>query len=91
MPKWDWSYTVWSLWLLLFLALELPGEFKLVPWVTLSETSWHAETTYRILRTILFGLLLGLAVHIRFRTPLWHAEAGGLVIALVLHRLWGTG
>lgn len=79
--KWIASYAVWIVWILAFLALELPGYFRVVPWVTLSETSWHAEATYPVVRTILLGFLLGLLVHIVYRRPLWHAEAFGIAVA----------
>ena len=82
MSRWVWGYVVYGLWLLLFLGLELPGYFREVPWVTLSETSWHAEATYRVLPSIMFGFLLGLSVHIRYRVPLWHAVAFGVMVAL---------
>lgn len=82
------SDSIWAAWLLLFLVLELSAFFRLAPWVTLSETSWLNEREYPILKTILFGFLIGLAVHIRFSTGLWRTTLGGMVIALVLNYLW---
>ena len=82
------SDLVWAAWLLLFLVLELSAFFRLVPWVTLSETSWLNEKQYPILKTVLFGFLIGLAVHIRFSTGLWRTTLGGTLIAVVLNYLW---
>jgi hypothetical protein len=82
------SDAVWAGWLLLFLALELSAFFGLAPWQTLSGTAWMNEKMYPILRTILFGFLIGLAVHIRFTTGLWRTTLGGIIIALVLNVLW---
>lgn len=82
------SDLVWAAWLILFLVLELAAFFNAAPWHTLSETSWLNEHEYPILRTILFGFLIGLAVHIRFETGLWRTTAGGMAIAVVLNYLW---
>ena len=79
------SDLVWAAWLLLFLVLELSAFFRLVPWFTLSETSWLNEKQYPILKTVLFGFLVGLAVHIRFQTGLWKTSLGGSLIALVVN------
>jgi len=79
---------VWAVWLLAFLALEIPAALHLVPWDTLSRTSWIDEKLYPILRTALFGFLIGLAVHIRFATGLSRTTLGGILIALVLNYLW---
>lgn len=90
MTRLDRSDLIWALWLLLFLALEIPAALGLVPWYTLSHTSWVNEHIYPWLRPILWGFLVGLATHICYGTQLWKAETGGLVIALVLHFLWGA-
>lgn len=82
------SDLVWGSWLLLFLLLELGGFFRFFPWDTLSTTAWLNERSYPILKTVLFGFLIGLAVHIRFATGLWKTTLGGVVIALVLNYLW---
>jgi hypothetical protein len=82
------SDAIWAAWLALFLVLELSAFFGLAPWNTLSSTSWANEKMYPILKTILFGFLVGLAVHIRFQTGLWRTTLGGTVIALVLNYLW---
>lgn len=82
------SDVVWAVWLAAFLALEIPAALGLVPWFTLSRTSWIDERLYPILQTILFGFLIGLAVHIRLGTGLLRTTIGGAVIALVLNYLW---
>ena len=82
------SDAVWAAWLALFLVLELSAFFGLAPWVTLSETSWLNEKQYPILKTVLFGFLIGLAVHIRFSTGLGRTTLGGTLIAIVLNYLW---
>jgi hypothetical protein len=83
------SDAYWAVWIfILFLGPELAATFHLVPLYTLSNTAWINEKLYRWLPDLLFGLLIGLAVHIRFKTPLGHAEIGGLIIALVAHFVW---
>lgn len=89
MTRWNWSYLVWSLWLLEFLVLELSGLWRIVPWVTLSETSWHAEDTYRVLYVVLCGFLLGLTVHIISHVSFWRAMVFGLAVAALAHFLNG--
>lgn len=88
MTKLTRSDIVWATWLLLFLALEIPAALGIAPWDTLSRTSWLDEKLYPILQTILFGFLIGLAVHIRFSTGLLRTTLGGIVIALILNYLW---
>lgn len=82
------SDVVWGTLLVLFLLLEVPAAFHSVPWFTLSQTSWLNEHLHPILKTVLFGFLIGLAVHIRFGTELWRTTAGGALIALILNYLW---
>ena len=82
------SDLVWALWILLFLGLEIPAAAGIVPWDTLSRTSWLDERLYPILRTLLFGFLIGLAVHIRFATGLGRTTLGGVLVAVVLNYLW---
>lgn len=82
------SDIIWAGWLLLFLGLELAGFFGVAPWGTLSSTAWANEQEYPILRTILLGFLIGLAVHIRFETGLWRTTLGGTLIALAVNALW---
>jgi hypothetical protein len=79
---------VWAAWLVLFLALEIPAAVGHAPWNTLSETAWIDEQLYPILKTLLFGFLIGLAVHSRFGTGLFRTTIGGTLIALVLNYLW---
>ena len=89
MPSLTLSDAYWAFWIfVLFLGPELAATFHWIPMYTLSETSWVNEKLYRWLPDLLFGFLIGLAVHIRFKTPLGHAEAGGLIIALVAHYCW---
>lgn len=68
--------------------LEVLAAFAVVPWDTLSRTSWLNERLHPILKTLLFGFLIGLAVHIRFSTGLWRTTLGGVVIALIFNYLW---
>ena len=82
------SEIIWGLWIVLFLALEIPAALHLVSWDTLSQTAWLDEQKYTILKTILFGFLIGLGVHIRFGTGLLRTTVGGIVIALILNYLW---
>ena len=83
--RWAVSYGVWAAWILLFVALELPGWFRWSPWVTLSETSWHAEATYWPVRVLLFGFLIGLVTHIVFHGAMWRTQMLGLVVSLAAH------
>lgn len=87
MPGLSISDAVWAGWLCLFLVLELTGFFHVTPWNTLSSTAWANEERYPILRTILLGFLIGLAVHIRFQTGLWRTTLAGTVIALAVNAL----
>lgn len=84
------SNLVWIGFLLIFLLLELPAKDVggLWPWNSLSQTSWMNEQSYPWLRTILFGFLVGLAVHIRFTTGLFRATIGGVLLALAVNYLW---
>jgi hypothetical protein len=88
MSKLSLSDLVWATWLLLFLTLEIPAAVGHAPWNTFSETSWIDEQLYPILKTLLFGFLIGLAVHSRFGTGLFRTTIGGTLIALVLNYLW---
>lgn len=90
MSKLGLSQLYWAIWLFgLFLVPEVLAATGAIPMYTLSHTSWLDQEQYPILRTILFGGLIGLAVHIRFATKLGHAEAGGIGCALILQLLWG--
>jgi hypothetical protein len=84
--KWVWSYIVWGAgWLGLFLVAELLGEFRLAPWVTLSETVWHTDKTYPYVATTLFAVLLGLMAHFFYNRPLWTSILFGLVVSAMAH------
>ena len=88
MTKWEWGYVYWgAIWLGLgFLVAEILGELRVAPWLTLSETSWHAEQTYNPwLPVALFGLLIFLGLHILFRKPVALALIAGMLIALATH------
>ena len=63
------SRIVWGAWLLLFLVLEFAGFFRIVPWVTLSETVWDLEAKYRVLACLIAGGLFVLTLHLAFRWP----------------------
>jgi hypothetical protein len=82
------SDAVWAAWLVVFLVLELAAFFHLAAWDTLSQTAWLNEKLHPVLRTILFGFLIGLGVHIRYQTGLWRTTLGGVLVAVVLNYLW---
>lgn len=63
------SRLVWGGWLALFLVLEFLGLFRVVPWVTLSETVWDLEAKYRVLACLIAGGLFVLTLHLAFRWP----------------------
>ena len=64
------SRIVWGRWLAGFLFWELTGTLRWTPWRTLSETAWDVEAEYPGARELLQGFLLGLVIHIRYRTTL---------------------
>jgi hypothetical protein len=85
------SNLYWGTWIfLLFLVPELLAAAHVIPMYTLSHTSWLDQQNYPVLRTLIMGFLMGLAVHIRFATKFGPAEVGGMVIALAVHVLWGV-
>lgn len=61
------SLIVWGAWIAVFLALELPAAFHVTPWMTLSSTSWRAETWWEPVRLILEAFLAVLLLHICFK------------------------
>ena len=74
-PLFDWiqrwvSRIVWGEWFAEFLVREGLGDLPLVPWRTLSETAWDLEREYHGTQADLEDFLIGLAVHIRYRTTL---------------------
>lgn len=89
MTRWVWSYAYWGgVWLLAgFLVAELLGEFRLVPWVTFSETVWHATRTYPWVGPLVFATLIFLSVHFLYHREVWKSAAYGLVVAAVAHWL----
>lgn len=64
------SRLVWGRWLAGFLFWELTGTRRYTPWRTLSETAWDVEEEYPDTVRLLQAFLLGLAIHIRYRTTL---------------------
>jgi hypothetical protein len=84
------SEAYWGVWIfVLFLVPEVLAALGLTPMYTLSHTSWIDQQNYPILRTIIFGFLMGLAVHIRFATKFGPAELGGILIAVTAQLCWG--
>lgn len=71
------SRLVWGRWLAGFLFWELTGTRRWTPWRTLSETAWDLEAERPGTRRQLQGFLLGLAIHIRYRTTLKSSVALG--------------
>lgn len=80
-----WNYLVWPGWVGLFLVLELTGLFRLTPWTTLSEFSWHLEDEHWLIHAMFFGFLLGLSIHIVFKGEMWKTQLLGLAVALLAH------
>ena len=86
MKSWNASYVVWVAWLVLFLVLELtPYVWAGCPWTRLSDTSWHAERSYPVVRAIMLGFLVGLCIHIVYRVPMLQAQVFGLAFSLLTH------
>jgi len=74
------SRIVWARWLLGFLFWELLGTRRFTPWRTLSETAWDIEKEYPGTQRELEAFLLGLVVHIRYRTTLTSAVQWGVLL-----------
>lgn len=85
MSRWAWCYLIWAAWLVAFLGLELTGFWRLVPWITLSETSWHIEETYPYAYMAFAGFLIGLTVHITCHVSFWRAMTFGFGVAILAH------
>lgn len=81
------SYIAWGLWGLGFLLIEFLGEFRVFGWVTLSETSWALEAKSWLLHALFFGFLVGLLIHIVYKTEFWKALVVGWIVALLAHFL----
>lgn len=91
MTRWEWGYLVYGIWIFgIFLTLELLGLFGAAPWGTLTGTARHAEAHWRILDVVIFGFLIGLAVHIRFKASLGLAEAAAIGLSLLAHLALGA-
>lgn len=91
MKFWDLraSEIYWGAWIfLLFLVPEVLAGLHVLPIMTLSRTSWDEEGRFPVLRTVLFGFLIGLCIHIAFRTSLWKTELGSLAFAFLAHFVW---
>lgn len=71
-----WSYAIWGLGLLVFLAFELLGLARrgplkgFIPWETLSETVWALERWWWPLRGVMLVVGIDVLVHLLFGTPL---------------------
>lgn len=74
------SRIVWGQWLAGFLVREGLGTLRWTPWRTLSETAWDVEREYPGAQRLLQGFLLGLVVHIRYRTTLESSVRWGLTL-----------
>lgn len=83
------SRLVWAKWLLGFLFWELSGDLPYTPWRTLSETAWDVEQEYPGMKIELEDFLLGLAVHIRYRTTLESSIAWAKVNAVAFNEFVG--
>lgn len=64
------SRLVWGRWIFGFLFWETTGLLRWTPWRTLSETVWDVERHHPGTRHRLEEFLLGLTIHIRYRTTL---------------------
>lgn len=74
------SRVVWGAWFIWFLVVEGLGTLRWTPWRTLSETGWDVENEYPGARRVLQGFLLGLVVHIRYRTTFKSSIAWGMAL-----------
>jgi hypothetical protein len=86
---WVWGYLYWgAAWLLVgFLAAELAGEYRIAPWRTLSETTWHAERTYWFVSPLLFATFIGLSFHFFYKRDLAWSLGMGIVMSVAAHLL----
>jgi len=75
------SRVVWGRWLADFLFWEFFGTLRWTPWRTLSETAWDIEEQRPGAVRLLQGFLLGLTIHIRYRTTLRSSVTFGLELA----------
>lgn len=90
----QWGLLVWGMLLLLFLGLEIPAIFHLVPWPTLSSETNDGITYWEPLRVCILALLFVLGMHLAFRLsalPLVLVAAGtiaGLIFHYILLIKW---
>lgn len=87
MSRLQWGGLVWGLFGIVFLLLELPAHWRLVPWPTLSSTTWDIEATWEPFGACLLAILFVLALHLRFDVsalPLVVISAG-TAAGLALH------
>jgi hypothetical protein len=63
------SLLVWGLWGLLFLALEIAGWRKWVPWNTLSWTVWQIFARSIFVEIVEIGLMFSLLLHFALGWP----------------------
>ena len=63
------SFVVWGLWFALFVVLEFLGLFRVVPWVTLSETVWSLESLSSWIKILFLSGLCVLTAHIVWGFP----------------------
>ena len=83
------SRFIWAQWLIDFLFWELTGTLPYTPWRTLSETAWDVEKEYPGTKRYLEAFLLGLVVHIRYRTTLESSIQWGLALEARFDQLVG--
>ena len=55
------GYIVWGAWAAIFLVLEVIGEIRVLPWRTLSETSWGLESKSHWVSILLIAVLVVIA------------------------------
>lgn len=74
-----------AVWTVVFLILELPAHFGLVPWLTLSLTVWNGESWWPPVAAFVAAFVLVLLAHLEFhwsaRWLVLTALAGAAVIA----------
>lgn len=87
-PRFELSLWVWSGFLVVFLAIELPPVFwSGCPWETLSNTSWDSQSVWHPAKLIFALFFLVLALHIIQRIPAaWLITVVvGSALALLIH------
>lgn len=80
MTRFQWGALIWlGVFLPVFLTLELLGEFRAVPWPTLSEFTWDSIQWWHIVGAIVAAFLFVLLGHFEWRWP-----ARALIITAVI-------